>query len=113
MSECERKKKRSGRATDLARGERGLGMPLSATRPYIAWQEDPTNSDTAASAAAEARLLSRSEKEEPKERVCGAKRRSNQKGKEESSGRKQRERENKQQASAQSVEHETAGMPQR
>ena len=63
-------------------------MPLSAPHPYIAWQEDPTNSDTAASAAAKARLLSRSEKEHPKEGVCGAKQRSKQKRKEDSNRRK-------------------------
>ena len=54
VSASEREKKQSKRATDLARGERGLGIPLSATHPYIAWQEDPMNSDTAASTAAKA-----------------------------------------------------------
>jgi hypothetical protein len=36
VSECERKQKVSGRETDLARGEKGLTMPLSATHHYIA-----------------------------------------------------------------------------
>ena len=80
MSESGREKRWSERTTDLAKGERGLGIPLSATCPYIAWQEDPTNSDTAASAAAKAQLLSRLGKVRPKERVCGTKWQSKHKG---------------------------------
>ena len=67
-------------------------MPLSVTHPYIAWQEDPMSSNTTASAAVKARLLSQLEKESPKEGICGAKQWNKEKRKEDNSGRNQWEK---------------------